>query len=78
MQGNQIKVYLNNEQLFDVTDTSISNGAVGLVTSKITATYDNISVTASDSNSQIPSVPEEPSIPEVPETPSNNNSLSKY
>lgn len=78
MQGSQIKVYLNNEQLFDVTDTSISNGAVGLVTSKITATYDNISVTASDSNSQIPSVPGEPSIPEVPETPSNNNSLSKY
>lgn len=46
VDGTNIKVYINNELLIDEEDSSLKNGAVGLISSKVIATYDDVVVSS--------------------------------
>ena len=44
MEGTSLKVYINNTLVIDATDTSLSNGAAALISSKVDVAYDNVKV----------------------------------
>ncbi|MDS0527863.1 hypothetical protein NNC19_19405 [Clostridium sp. SHJSY1] len=44
MVGTKIKVYINDNLLIEKSDSSLSRGAIALMTSKVNANYDNVEV----------------------------------
>ena len=50
LNGNTIKAYLNGKLITTATDTSLSKGSIGIITSKASAKFDNIIVSSLDKN----------------------------
>jgi pectate lyase len=81
MVGTTIKVYINDALLFEKVDSSLSKGEVGLIASKVSATYDNVKVTGiSTEPSEEPTNPTKPTEPTKPTNPDETNVgiLSQY
>lgn len=61
MDGNQLRVYLDDQLMIQAEDDSLTAGAVGLVASKVIVSYDNLIVKAINDENQQPEIkPEEP------------------
>lgn len=64
MNGNQLKVYLDDKLVIEATDDSLTSGAVGLISSKVSVSYDNVMAIGNGDSS----TPEQPEVkPEQPE-----------
>lgn len=63
MVGTSIKVYINDTLLIDKSDSSLINGAIALMASKVSANYDNVEVIGTNT---VPITPTEPTIPSTP------------
>ncbi|WP_207706204.1 hypothetical protein [Clostridium sp. HBUAS56017] len=81
MVGTTIKVYINDTLLLEKDDNSLQNGAVGLMASKVSATYDNVKVigATTDTNDD-ETKPTNPSEPTKPVNPNQGNvgTLNEY
>jgi pectate lyase len=62
MVGTSIKVYINDTLLLDKVDSSLKKGAVALVASKVSASYDNVEVIGTNTDNT-PTEPTEPTNP---------------
>lgn len=67
MEGNSLRVYINNNLVLKATDTSLKSGAASLISSKVDVSFDNIKVlgNAEELPDYIVQIPED----EVAETP---------
>lgn len=71
LNGNTLKAYINGKLIVSAIDTSLSKGAIGIVTSKASAKFDNIIVSSIDNTSN------NTNTNTTTNTPTNNNSYGK-
>ena len=80
MSGSKLKAYLNGKLVLEKEDTSLTNGAVALMTKKVNVLFDDIKVTNLSAGGDVV-VPVDPTPVDptpVNPTPSEDGALSKY
>lgn len=78
LSGSEIKMYVNDKLELSATDSSLTAGAIGLVTSKTTAQFDNVIVSGASSEGDTGTSPVNPVPGKDQPTPGvDNNATSK-
>ncbi|WP_226000379.1 family 16 glycoside hydrolase [Paenibacillus sp. BJ-4] len=78
LSGSEIKMYVNDKPELSATDSSLTAGAIGLVTSKTTAQFDNVIVSGASSEGDTGTSPVNPVPGKDQPTPGvDNNATSK-
>lgn len=78
LSGSEIKMYVNDKLELSATDSSLTAGAIGLVTSKTTAQFDNVIVSGVSSEGDTGTSPVNPAPGKDQPTPGvDNNATSK-
>ena len=67
MEGNSLRVYIDNNLVLQATDTSLKSGAASLISSKVDVSFDNIKVLGNveESPDDIVEIPED-EVVEIP------------